>query len=115
MTRCLKVVTAPDGKRNVIRTEHYHCKVCKSFVCRKERGNAGILINGDSFTPMARNIWRALPGDAQLNILNTVWCTRCRGMSGITDITARVDSGMLVLLGKCNRCGGRVARIREND
>jgi len=115
MTRCSKVITAPDGKRKVIRTDLYHCDVCKSFVRRQDHGCAGTLINGDSFTPRAKTIWRALPGDTQLSILNTVWCTRCAGMSGITDITARVDSGMLVLLGKCSRCGGDVARIREND
>ena len=115
MTRCSKVITAADGQRNVIRTDLYHCEVCKSFVRRKNHGCAGILINGDTFTPRAKTIWRALPGDTQLKILNTVWCTHCGGMSGITDITARVDSGILVLMGKCSRCGGDVARIREND
>jgi hypothetical protein len=36
-------------------------------------------------------------------------------MSGITHITAKVDAGLLVLIGKCSRCGGDVARVREND
>jgi len=31
-------------------------------------------------------------------------------MIDITNITAKVDSGMLVLIGECNRCGGDVAR-----
>ena len=115
MARCSKVITAADGERRVIRTDLYHCEVCKRFVRREDHRSAGILINGDTFTPRAKNIWRALPGDTQLKILNTVWCTRCVGMSGITDVTAKVDSGMLVLMGKCSRCGGEVARIREND
>jgi hypothetical protein len=115
MTRCSKVITAPDGIRKVIRTDLYHCDLCKSFVRRQNHGSTGILISGNTFTPRAKNIWRALPGDTQLNILNTVWCTRCGRMSGITDITAKVDSGMLVLMGQCSRCGGKVARIREND
>ena len=115
LTRCSKVVTDPDGKRQVIRTDLYHCKVCNSFVRREKHGSAGILTTGDTFTPMARNIWRALSGDTQLEILNTVWCTRCRGMSGITAVTAKVDSGMLVLMGQCSRCGGEVARVKEND
>jgi hypothetical protein len=29
-------------------------------------------------------------------------------MSGITHITARVVAGLLVLIGKCSRCGGDV-------
>jgi hypothetical protein len=36
-------------------------------------------------------------------------------MTGITNITARVVSGMLVLTGKCSRCSGDVARVIEND
>ena len=115
MTQGSKVITAPDGKRKVIRADLYHCDVCKRFVRREEHGSAGILITGDTFTPRAKNIWLAIPGETQLNILSTVWCTRCGRMSGITDITARVYSGMLVLMGKCSRCGGRVARIRDND
>jgi len=114
-TRCHQVVTDPDGKRKVIRTNLFHCEICKSFVRSEKYNRGGLLKTGDTFTPRARNIWRAMPGDAQLKILNTVWCTRCRGMSGITHITARVDSGMLLLLGKCSRCGGHVARVVENE
>jgi hypothetical protein len=36
-------------------------------------------------------------------------------MTGIANITAKVDSGMLVLMGKCSRCGGDVARVIENE
>jgi hypothetical protein len=36
-------------------------------------------------------------------------------MSGITNITARVDSGLLVLMGQCRRCGGDVARVVINE
>ena len=115
MTSVSKVITAPDGKRKVIRSDLFHCEICKSFIRREKHCRGGILETGESFTPKAKNIWRAIPGDAQLKILNTVWCTRCRGMSGITHITAKVDTGLLVLMGKCSRCGGDVARVREND
>jgi hypothetical protein len=115
MTSSSKVITDPDGKRKVIRTSLYHCDICNSFVRRQNCNKGGILKAGDSFTPRAKNIWRAFPGDTQLKILNTVWCTRCRGMSGITHITAKVNAGLLVLIGKCSRCGGDVARVREND
>ena len=30
MTRCSKVITAPDGNRNVIRTDLYHCELLVS-------------------------------------------------------------------------------------
>ena len=115
MTPSSKVTTDPDGRREVIRTNLFHCEICKSFVRREKHNRGGILTTWDTFTPRAKNIWRAIPGDTQLKILNTVWCTRCRGMSGISHITARVDSAMLVLIGSCSRCGGDVARVREND
>jgi len=115
VTRGSKVVTEPDGQRTVIQTDLFHCGICKSFVRREKHNSGGMLQPGDTFTPRAKNIWRAIPGDTQLKILNTVWCTRCRGMSGITHITARVDSTMLVLIGKCCRCGGDVARVVENE
>lgn len=110
-----KVITDPDGEREVIRTSLFHCETCNSFVRRENCNGGGILKTEDTFTPRAKNIWRTIPGDTQLKILNTVWCTRCRNFSGITNITAKVDSGMLVLIGKCSRCGGDVARVRENE
>jgi len=115
MMSSLKVITDPDGEREVIRTSIFHCEICNSFVRRLNCNGGGILKTEDTFTPRAKNIWRAIPGDTQLKILNTVWCTRSRNLSGITNITARVDSGMLVLMGKCSRCGGDVARVRENE
>ena len=115
MTSSSKVITDPDGERKVIRTNLFHCETCKSFVRRENCRRGRILKTEDTFTPKAKNIWRAIPGEAQLKILNTVWCTQCRNMTGITNITARVDSGMLVLTGKCIRCSGDVARVIENE
>jgi hypothetical protein len=109
------VITDPDGQRMVIRTNLFHCEICNSFVRRENRSKAGLLNTGDTFTPRAKNIWRAIPGDAQLKILNTVWCTQCRNMTGIISITAKIDTGMLVLTGQCCRCGGDVARVVANE
>lgn len=115
MMSSLKVITDPDGEREVIRTSLFHCETCNSFVRRENCNGGGILKTEDTFTPRAKNIWRVIPGDTQFKILNTVWCTQCRNMTGIAHIIAKVDSGMLVLMGKCRRCGGDVARVRENE
>jgi len=109
------VITDPDGEREVIRTNLFHCEICYSFVRRENCNSEGILKTEDTFTPRAKNIWRAIPGDTQLKILDTVWCTQCRNMTGIVNISAKVDSSMLVLLGKCSRCGSDVARVIENE
>ena len=115
ITSSSKVMTDPDGERKVIRTDLFHCKICKSFIRRNNCSKERILKTEDTFTPRAKNIWRAIPGDAQLNILNTVWCIECRNMTGIAKITAKVNSGMLVLMGECSRCSSDVARIIGNE
>ena len=36
-------------------------------------------------------------------------------MTGIGNVSGKVESGMLVLRGVCTRCGGEVARVIENE
>jgi hypothetical protein len=68
-----------------------------------------------SFTPKAKKIWEAIPGDIQFKILNNVWCVHCRKESSIGNLTGKIESGMLVLRGSCTKCGGPVARVIENE
>ena len=68
-----------------------------------------------SFTPKAKKIWEAIPGDIQFKILNNVWCVHCRKESSIGNLNGKVESGMLVLRGTCTTCGGDVARVIENE
>ncbi len=109
------VMTAPNGNRRITQTDFYHCEICKSFVRRKDRNRGALLETDGNFTPQAKNIWRAVPGNIQLKILNTVWCIRCRNMTAISNARGKVDAGMLVLRGECTRCGGEVARVIENE
>jgi phage regulator Rha-like protein len=72
--------------------------------------------NGLDLTPKARAIWESISGNIQLKLLNNVWCVNCRETTGIGgDVTGKVAKGMLVLHGKCTRCGGAVARVIENE
>ena len=114
MTSSTIVDTGCAGERLVIRTRLFHCNICKSFVRRDKRDKKELLEGENNFSPRARNIWRSIPADAQLRILNTVWCTRCKNMSGITTIKAKICSGVLVLRGSCRRCGADAARVVEN-
>jgi len=69
-----------------------------------------------TLTPQARTIWKAIPGNVQLELLNNVWCFNCKETTGIGgDVTGKVSKGMLVLHGRCTRCGGAVARVIENE
>jgi hypothetical protein len=67
------------------------------------------------FTPKAKRIWESIPRDIRLKILNNVWCVQCKDMTGIGNLTGKVEKGMLVLRGVCTRCGGEVARVIENE
>jgi phage regulator Rha-like protein len=68
-----------------------------------------------SFTPKAKKIWEAIPGDIQFKILNNVWCVQCKKESSIGNLSGKIESGMLVLRGTCTKCGGEVARVIENQ
>lgn len=114
MTSSTIVDTGFFGERKIIQTRLFHCKICKGLVRQEDACKGDLLKADDNFTPRARSIWQSMPGDAQLKILNTVWCTQCNNMTGITDIMANVCSGMLVLRGKCCRCEAEVARVVEN-
>ena len=69
----------------------------------------------ENFTPKAKKIWQAIPADIRLKILNNVWCVQCKQTTGIGKVSGKVESGMLVLRGVCTRCGGKVARVIENE
>jgi phage regulator Rha-like protein len=74
------------------------------------------LSNGLVLTPQARNIWESIPGNVQIKILNNVWCFNCRKTTGIGgDVSGKVAKGMLVLHGRCTRCGEAVARVIEKE
>jgi hypothetical protein len=68
-----------------------------------------------SFSPQAKKIWESIPDSIRLKLLNNVWCTQCGEMTGIGNVSGKVESGMLVLRGVCTRCGGEVARVIENE
>ena len=114
MTSSTIVDTGLFGERKIIQTRLFHCKICNRLVRQEDAGKGDLLKADDNFTSRARSIWQSMPGDAQLKTLNTVWCTQCKNMTGITNIRANVCSGMLVLRGKCCRCSTDVARVVEN-
>ena len=114
MTSSTVVDTGYFGERKITQTRLFHCKICKRLVRQEEAGKRDLINTGDNFTPRAGSIWQSIPGNAQLKILHTVWCSQCNNMTGITNIMANVCSGMLVLRGKCCRCSADVARVVEN-
>ena len=69
----------------------------------------------ENFALKAKKNWQAIPAEIRLKILNNVWCVQCKEITGIGNVSGKVESGMLVLRGMCTRCGGEVARVIENE
>ena len=64
-------------------------------------------------TPQAQKLWEKIPNEVRVKLLNNVYCTSCRDMVGIANVTGNIDGGDLVLKGICTACGGPVARLIE--
>lgn len=90
------------------------------FTVKEKQNCYGKAAAGSSdsldLTPKARAIWDAIPGNIRVKLLNNVWCGTCRKTTGIgCNVNGKVSKGMLVLHGRCTRCGGGVARVIENE
>lgn len=58
--------------------------------------------------------WAELPSDIQQLLISNVYCSKC-GMTKIIDYGIHDDRFGLVLKGFCQKCGGRVARMVEDE
>ena len=67
------------------------------------------------FSPRAKRVWEGMAPTLKTQILNNVWCNHCTKMTTIVHYTGKVDGGDLILEGECERCGGKVARLIENE
>lgn len=68
-----------------------------------------------AFTSEARMLWDAVPHDRQAHIVNSVFCTGCMGTCTMTDYVGSLDDGILILNGKCAKCGRGVTRVVHPD
>jgi hypothetical protein len=67
------------------------------------------------FTPKAATRWAQIPAHTQKLLLANVYCGACRGSVLITDYDGVMEKGDLVLRGRCDTCGGLVARVIESS
>jgi hypothetical protein len=67
------------------------------------------------FLSDAKRIWEGIPPLQKTHILNNVWCTHCAKGTTFVHYTGKVAGGDLILEGECERCGGKVARLIENE
>jgi hypothetical protein len=65
------------------------------------------------FTPEAMQIFNKIPDDIKSKILSNVYCSKCKDSVKIVDFKGSIDSGDLILQGKCEVCSSKVARLIE--
>ena len=69
----------------------------------------------NAFPPEAQRLWDAILPYHKTQILNNVWCGDCRKVTTIVHYTGNLEGSHLTLQGECKRCGGKVARLIENE
>jgi hypothetical protein len=72
------------------------------------------VLSFPKFTPQARTRWNKIPKPAQDGILQSVWCSSCKG-SAMKLESGRMERGMLILEGTCVKCGNTVVRTVEPE
>ena len=68
-----------------------------------------------TFTKPARQRWESIPSDIRQRLLSNVWCGHCSHETTITNFTGTLKAGDLLLVGKCAKCQGDVARVIEGS
>ena len=74
-------------------------------------------LNKDEFHNLRSQIVTSSWGGARyfpMKILNNVWCVNCSEVTGIGNVSGKIEKGMLALRGICTRCGRSVARVLED-
>ncbi len=64
-------------------------------------------------TQQAKKVWKDIPNDMRLKILNNVWCTHCSKVISVGNTTMHIASSHLIIRGHCTLCGNHVARLVE--
>ncbi|MCK8058406.1 MULTISPECIES: hypothetical protein [unclassified Fusibacter] len=57
--------------------------------------------------------WKAIPADIQARLISNVYCKAC-GETSIVDFEIKDDEFGIVLVGRCKKCNGPVARMIED-
>ena len=67
------------------------------------------------FAAEAKRRWDQVPERARKEIMESVWCSKCRAGVPIQLCTGEMVRRSLVLKGTCKKCGSEVARVIEPE
>jgi len=66
-------------------------------------------------TGAAKKRWNQVPEMVRKDIMDQIWCTRCRTSTPMQLREGEMSGRSLVLHGICKKCGSKVSRIIEPD
>ena len=75
----------------------------------------GDLIMGETMDFQAMQKWNKIPKEVRRKVLDNVWCGRCLDAVTVVDYDMTNEDFGIVIRGKCKTCGGKVARVLEED
>lgn len=63
----------------------------------------------------AERLWRSIPKEMQIRVLENVWCGACCTSREMVDYKLQVRNDTVALEGKCATCGGNCVRVIEEE
>jgi len=70
---------------------------------------------GETVDFQAIQKWNKISKENQSKILDSIWCGKCLDVVTIVDYTMISEDFGIVIRGNCKICGGKVARVLEED
>ena len=64
-------------------------------------------------TDEAKELWLRISPENRAAILNSVWCSTCRGTTSARGDKMTVEKRQIVIRGACTKCNGPIARVVE--
>ena len=105
-------ISNPVGKaKSVAMTEEGFLKAKALF--EKHFTNETNIPSLPKFTVPAKKEWNTLPEKIRKEILDCVWCARCKTDSAMQLLEGVMEQRCLILRGTCKRCGGAMVRVIE--
>ncbi|MBN1363878.1 MAG: hypothetical protein JW976_03645 [Syntrophaceae bacterium] len=107
-------ISNPVGKsKSVVMTEAGFLKAKELF--EKHFSADAKTVSLPKFTSFAKKRWHQIPEMIRKDLMNNVWCGRCRSETSMQLREGVLEQRSLVLRGTCKRCGGEVARVIESE
>lgn len=82
-------------------------------LCERHFSRKAAIIPFPKLSAEAKRSWDQIPESDRKEILDSVWCAHCTGVTSMQLREGKMSGRSLVLHGTCKKCGGKAARVIE--